>query len=57
MKLFKSILTAAVVTAGMSTTVFAEVRLGLDPSNYEPFYSRSADGEWTGWVIEISDAV
>lgn len=57
MKLFKSILTAAVVTAGMSTTVFAEVRLGLDSSNYEPFYSRSADGEWTGWEIEIGDAV
>ena len=57
MKLFKSILAATFVAAGLSTAATAEVRLGLDSSNYEPFYSRSADGEWTGWEIEIGDAI
>lgn len=57
MKIIKSILAATVVAAGMSTAANAEVRLGLDSSNYEPFYSRAADGEWTGWEIEIGDAL
>ena len=57
MKIIKSILAATVVAAGMSTAANAEVRLGLDSSNYEPFYSRSADGKWTGWEIEIGDAL
>ena len=57
MKIIKSILAATVVAAGMSTAANAEVRLGLDSSNYEPFYSRSADGNWTGWEIEIGDAL
>lgn len=57
MKMIKSILVATVVAAGLSSTVDAEIRLGLDSSNYEPFYSRSADGVWTGWEIEIGDAI
>ncbi len=57
MNIIKSILAATVVAAGMSTAANAEVRLGLDSSNYEPFYSRSADGEWTGWEIEIGNAL
>jgi len=57
MKFIKSILAATAVAAGMSTAANAEVRLGLDSSNYEPFYSRSASGEWTGWEIEIGDAI
>lgn len=57
MKIIKSILAAAVVATGLSTSAFAEIRLGLDSSNYEPFYSRSANGEWSGWEIEIGDAL
>lgn len=57
MNIIKSILAATVVAAGMTTAANAEVRLGLDSSNYEPFYSRSAGGEWTGWEIEIGDAL
>ena len=57
MKLFNSIFAAAIIAAGITTTAHAEVRLGLDSSNYEPFYSRSSDGEWTGWEIEIGDAI
>ena len=57
MNIFKSILAATVIFSGLSSTANAQVRLGLDSSNYEPFYSRSASGEWTGWEIEIGDAV
>ena len=57
MKIIKTILAATVVAAGISTAANAEVRLGLDSSNYEPFYSRGADGEWTGWEVEIGDAL
>lgn len=57
MKIIKTILVATVVAAGISTAANAEVRLGLDSSNYEPFYSRGADGEWTGWEVEIGDAL
>ena len=57
MKILKSILTAAVLAAGFATSTAAEVRLGLDSSNYDPFYSRSASGEWSGWEIEIGDAI
>ena len=57
MNIMKSLLASAIVAAGLGTSVNAEVRLGLDSSNYEPFYSRSASGEWTGWEIEIGDAI
>ncbi|MCL4132575.1 UNVERIFIED_CONTAM: hypothetical protein GTU68_004843 [Idotea baltica] len=57
MKLLKSIFAAVVVSASLSTVASAEIRLGLDSSNYEPFYSRSASGEFTGWEIEIGDAI
>jgi len=57
MKIIKSMLAATIVAAGMSTAANAEIRLGLDSSNYEPFYSRSASGEWTGWEIEIGNAL
>lgn len=57
MKFIKSILVATVISAGLSSGASAEIRLGLDSSNYEPFYSRSADGEWTGWEIEIGNAL
>ena len=57
MKLIKSLLAATVLAAGLTSVANAEVRLGLDSSNYEPFYSRGADGKWTGWEIEIGDAL
>lgn len=57
MKLMKTLLASTVVVAALGTSASAELRLGLDSSNYEPFYSRSAAGEWTGWEIEIGEAV
>jgi len=57
MNILKSILTATVFAVGLSTSASAEVKLGLDSSNYEPFYSRGADGKWSGWEIEIGDAI
>ena len=57
MKLIQSIVAAVVVSVSLSSAANAEIRLGLDSANYEPFYSRSADGTWSGWEIEIGDAV
>lgn len=57
MNIIKSMLAATVITASLSTGASAEVRLGLDSANYETFYSRGSDGEWTGWEIEIGDAI
>lgn len=57
MNILKSLVASAVVAAGLGTTASAEIKLGLDSSNYEPFYSRSADGTFTGWEIEIGDAI
>ena len=57
MKLIKTILAATFVASGIAGTANAEVRLGLDSANYEPFYSRSAGGEWAGFEIEVGDAI
>lgn len=57
MNIIKSLVAAAVLAAGFSTAASAEIKLGLDSSNYEPFYSRSASGEWSGWEIEIGEAI
>lgn len=57
MKILKSLVTAAAVAAGLATAASAEIKLGLDSSNYEPFYSRGADGNWSGWEIEIGEAI
>lgn len=57
MNIIKSIVAATVLAAGISTSASAEIKLGLDSSNYEPFYSRGSDGEWSGWEIEIGQAI
>lgn len=57
MKILKSLVTAAAMISGLATTASAEIKLGLDSSNYEPFYSRGADGTWSGWEIEIGEAI
>jgi len=57
MNILKSLIASAVVATGLGTVASAEIKLGLDSSNYEPFYSRSASGEWTGWEIEIGEAI
>jgi len=57
MKMIKTALAAVVISVSMSSIANAEIRLGLDSANYEPFYSRGSDGEWTGWEIEIGDAL
>lgn len=57
MNIIKSILTAAVLATSLTTNASAEIKLGLDSSNYEPFYSRGADGKWSGWEIELGDAI
>lgn len=58
MKTMKSIIAAAVLSAAALTTAQADtIRLGLDSAPYEPFYSRTAGGEWKGFEIEIGDAL
>lgn len=57
MNILKTLLATTIFAAGLGTSASAEIKLGLDSSNYDPFYSRSASGEWTGWEIEIGEAI
>lgn len=57
MKMIKSILATTVISVSLSSVANAEIRLGIDSANYDPFYSVSADGVFTGWEIEIGDAI
>lgn len=57
MNVLKSLVTVTALAASLATAAQAEIKLGLDSSNYEPFYSRGADGTWSGWEIEIGEAI
>ncbi|EFL88667.1 transporter substrate-binding domain-containing protein [Ahrensia sp. R2A130] len=57
MKIIKSIIAAAVLSAAAMSTAQAELRLGLDSAPYEPFYARTAGGEWKGFEIEVGEAL
>ncbi|MEN0039976.1 MAG: transporter substrate-binding domain-containing protein [Pseudomonadota bacterium] len=58
MKTMKSILAAVILSAAAATTARADtIRLGLDSAPYDPFYSRTAGGEWKGFEIEVGDAL
>lgn len=57
----KSILkfaTAAAVGAMMTAgSAYADVKLGVAAEPYPPFAEKGASGTWTGWEIEIGDAL
>jgi len=53
----KSVFGLAMATTLLSSSVFAEVRMGIAAEPYPPFAEQSASGEWVGWEVEIIDAV
>ena len=58
MKKLNALLTvsAAVLTMNMSVAT-AEIRLGLDFAPYPPFAEKGADGEQSGFEIELGEAI
>jgi len=53
------IATAALILSA-SAIVFAkaeEVKVGFSPEAYPPFYSADASGNWTGWEVDIVNAI
>lgn len=58
MKLTKYALCAVLAsTAFASTSVAEEIKIGIAAEPYPPFASPDAAGNWTGWEIEMIDAV
>jgi len=55
-KLLTTVAAAAIATA-MSTTAFAEIKLGLDSAPYPPFADQDASGTRTGFEIELGNAI
>ncbi len=54
----KTFALAAALAIGMGGIATAEtVRVGMAPEPYPPFASVDASGTWTGWEIEIMEAV
>ncbi|NPD15433.1 transporter substrate-binding domain-containing protein [Xinfangfangia sp. D13-10-4-6] len=54
----KKIAIAAALALGLTGMAQAEtVRVGMAPEPYPPFASVDASGNWTGWEIEIMEAV
>jgi polar amino acid transport system substrate-binding protein len=51
---------AAALILSASGIAFAnaeEVKIGFSPEAYPPFYSADASGNWTGWEVDIVNAI
>ncbi len=51
---------AAALVLSASSIAFAnaqEVKVGFSPEAYPPFYSADASGNWTGWEVDIVNAI
>jgi polar amino acid transport system substrate-binding protein len=50
---------AALVLAasGIATAGAEPVKIGFSPEAYPPFYSADASGNWTGWEVDIVNAI
>jgi polar amino acid transport system substrate-binding protein len=58
MTFLKSAALAAVIALGGAAAAQAEqVKVGFSPEAYPPFWSQDASGNWTGWEVEIINAV
>lgn len=52
------ILAAALVALALPATAHAQkVKVGISAEPYPPFASPDASGKWTGWEVEIADAI
>ena len=51
---------AAALTLAMGATAFADdmvLKFGVAAEPYPPFTVKGADGKWTGWEVDIRDAI
>ena len=57
MKKLLSTVAVATMALGVTGAAQAELRLGLDSAPYPPFYEADTSGNFSGWEIEIGDAL
>lgn len=59
MKKFLAITTAALglFAAALGAAQAEQVKVGFSPEAYPPFWSQEASGEWSGWEVEIINAI
>jgi polar amino acid transport system substrate-binding protein len=58
LKTIKMAATALVVAASATAMANAEpLKVGFSPEAYPPFYEADASGNWTGWEVEIVNAI
>lgn len=55
--LLKSVAAAAFLAASVNLAAAETVRVGFSPEAYPPFWSADASGNWTGWEVEIIEAI
>ncbi len=56
--ILKAAAAALILTAsGISFANAEEVKIGFSPEAYPPFYSADASGNWTGWEVDIVNAI
>ncbi len=50
---------AAALTLALGATAFAEdtIKFGVAAEPYKPFTVKGADGNWSGWEVDLRDAV
>lgn len=48
---------AALALAAAGTAAAAPVRIGIAAEPYPPFFVADASGQWTGWEIDIANAI
>ncbi|MBX3568724.1 MAG: transporter substrate-binding domain-containing protein [Rhizobiaceae bacterium] len=59
MKKFLATTAAAIglFAAALGSAQAEQVKIGFSPEAYPPFWSQEASGEWSGWEVEIINAI
>ena len=55
--LIRTVAAAAFAVAGAFAATAEPVKVGFSPEPYPPFFSPDASGNWTGWEVEIINAI
>ena len=55
--LLKAAAAAAFALAGATLASAEPAKVGFSPEAYPPFWSADASGKWTGWEVEIIEAI
>ena len=55
--LLKAAAVAAFALAGAVGAAAEPTRVGFSPEPYPPFWTADASGKWTGWEVDIIDAL